>query len=126
MMMVVSTTGYIIECYGPYLADGNNNDAKITRNIMDDKERLNNFFKEDDVFVVDRGLRDIIDYLSKLGINIEILAYFEKNLKQHSVQEANESRFVTKIRWVVEAINDVIKTWKHFDNIVLNTNIPKI
>ena len=93
---------------------------------MEEKERLNNFFKEDDIFVVDKGFRDIIDYLYKWGINIKIPSYLNKNSKQHSIHEANESRFVTKIRWVVEAINGVIKTWKYFKNIVLNTNIPKI
>ena len=53
-------------------------------------------------------------------------AYLQKNEKQHSVKEANESRLVTKIRWVVESVNGVIKTWKYFDQVVLNINIPHI
>ena len=29
LMMFVRTNGYIIDCFGPYLANGNSNDAKI-------------------------------------------------------------------------------------------------
>ena len=33
MMMIVSTTGYIIEAYGPYLANGSNNISMIVTTI---------------------------------------------------------------------------------------------
>jgi hypothetical protein len=49
-----------------------------------------------------------------------------KNGKQHTTEEANESRFVTKNRWVVEAVNGVIKRWTYFNNVVSNINIPHI
>jgi hypothetical protein len=126
MMMVFSTTGYIIEVFGRYLADGKNNDAKITKHIAEDGNKLKSYFKNDDLFIVDRGFRDILDYLDSIGIEAKMTAYLEKNKKQHDVLEANESRLVTKIIWVVEAANGVIKTWKYFDNVVLNTNIPHI
>lgn len=56
MMVIVSTTGYIIEALGPYLANGANNDASITEHIMKDNEVINNFFEKNDKFIVDRGL----------------------------------------------------------------------
>jgi hypothetical protein len=33
-MMIVSTTGYIIACIGPFFSDFNNNDASIMQNIL--------------------------------------------------------------------------------------------
>ena len=33
-MLVVTTTGYIVSCLGPYLADYQNNDAEITKHIV--------------------------------------------------------------------------------------------
>jgi len=33
-MMMVSTTGYILEVFGPYFADGKNNDASILNNLV--------------------------------------------------------------------------------------------
>lgn len=46
--------------------------------------------------------------------------------KQHSTEEANESRLVTKTRWVVESINDLIKRWCFFNQVVPNSNIPTL
>ena len=46
--------------------------------------------------------------------------------KQHSSVEANQSRLVTKTRWVVESINGLIKRWLYFNNIVENVNIPNL
>jgi len=40
--------------------------------------------------------------------------------------EANNSRLITKIRWVIEALNGLIKQWKYFSNVVPNKNIPFI
>jgi len=40
--------------------------------------------------------------------------------------QANSSRMVTKIRWIVESVNGRIKQWKYFQNIVPNTQIPFI
>ena len=37
MMMIVIKTGHIIACFGSYLANWNNNDAKITGEIMKDQ-----------------------------------------------------------------------------------------
>ena len=33
-MMIVSTTGYIVACIGPFLSDFSNNDASIMKNIL--------------------------------------------------------------------------------------------
>ena len=36
LMMLVSRNGYKIDCFGPYLANGHNNGAKILKNIVED------------------------------------------------------------------------------------------
>jgi hypothetical protein len=33
-MIIVSTTGYIIACIGPFFSDFSNNDASIMKNIL--------------------------------------------------------------------------------------------
>jgi hypothetical protein len=33
-MMIVSSTGYIVACIGPFLSDFSNNDASIMKNIL--------------------------------------------------------------------------------------------
>ena len=112
MMLAVSTTGFIVDCFGPYLSNGHNNDASIMKNILDDHEKFTSFFRPDDHFVVDRGFRDCLRFLEEFGIKSKIPAFlFEK---QHSDLEANESRLVTKVRWVVESVNGLIKQWNYF------------
>ena len=110
---------------GPYLANGSNNDAKITEDILKKQEKFRNFFKENDIFIVDRGFRDCVGYLNDLGLRIE-MPNFLQNANQHTTKEANESRLVTKIRWVVESVNGLIKTWLYFNNVVPNINIQYI
>jgi hypothetical protein len=33
-MMIVTTTGYIVACIGPFMSDFNNNDAAIMKDIL--------------------------------------------------------------------------------------------
>lgn len=33
-MIIVSTTGYIVACIGPFLSDSSNNDASMMKNIL--------------------------------------------------------------------------------------------
>lgn len=94
--------------------------------MMNDSEKAKDFFKQEDIFIVDRGFRDSIEYLENLGMNVEMPYFLKKNQDQFTTLEANETRLVTKIRWVVEAINGVIKRFKYFNNIVPNQMIPHI
>ena len=52
--------------------------------------------------------------------------YYLKKGSQHSVTEANDSRLVTKVRWVAEAINGLLKTWNGFNNVFPNSQISYI
>lgn len=46
-MMIVSTTGYIIACIGPFLSDFSNNDASIIKNVLlNNMDNVLNWVKE--------------------------------------------------------------------------------
>ena len=67
-MMIVSTDGYIVSILDPYFAYYKNNDATITKNIIyNNKEDILDWLKPDDVLVVDRGFRDVLDDLDTFG-----------------------------------------------------------
>ena len=40
--------------------------------------------------------------------------------------KANESRCVTKVKWIVEAVNAQLKQFKFFSNTVQNSSIPPL
>lgn len=139
-MMFVSTTGYIISCIGPFFSDYSNNDASIMKNILgQNTEKILNWIKQvtifiktrlirsfivqDDILIVDRGFRDSINTMEDLGLNV-ILPSFLNGRRQFTSSEANESRHVTKLRWVVEAVNGRIKQFKFFSNTIQNSSLP--
>lgn len=97
-MMIVSTSGYIISVLGPYLADSKNSDAKILSHmIQTNVEDIRKWVEEDDIFIVDRGFRDAEALLDDLGIHVEMPSFLTRHSKQHSSEEANTTRFVTKV-----------------------------
>ncbi|XP_065923262.1 uncharacterized protein [Magallana gigas] len=124
-MVIVSTSGYYISVIGPYLA--RNNDAAILQHIMkSNREDVLKWVEEDDIFIIDRGFRDSVAYLEELGIQAIMPAFMKKGEKQMSTPDANTSRLVTKIRWVVESANARIKRWKLLDCILPTSQIPFI
>jgi hypothetical protein len=89
----------------------------MTKHIIEKQMSFKNYFHEGDVFIVDRGFRDCVSYLNDLGLKVEI-PHFLMDKDQHTTQEANESRLVTKTRWVVESANGIIKKWLYFNKVV--------
>lgn len=124
-MIVVTTSGYYLSVLGPYVAK--NNDAAILSHIMKtNKEDVLKWIEERDVFVVDRGFRDSLTLLEDLGLVSAMPAFMKKGEKQMSTADANTSRLVTKIRWVVESANARIKRWKFFDRVLPSSQVPFI
>ena len=77
-MLIVASDGYIIDVIGPYICDGANNDASITKDIMGKNlQDLDNFFEENDIIVMNKGFRDTIDYLKEKGINAKMPAFLK-------------------------------------------------
>jgi hypothetical protein len=60
--------------------------------------------------------------MKSLGLDIAMPAFLDVR-RQLSVNEANESRCITKVRWMVEAANRRIKQFKYFSNTVQNSSL---
>uniref|UniRef100_A0A6P7GRD0 Uncharacterized protein LOC114329946 n=3 Tax=Diabrotica virgifera virgifera TaxID=50390 RepID=A0A6P7GRD0_DIAVI len=119
---ICTTNGYIIDILGPYYAT--DNDAKILESILNDPNGLITLLQEGDKFFLDRGFRDVIQKLSNLQFQALMPALKGKR-KQLTSIEANESRMVTMVRWVVEAVHGVIsQKYKLLHNQFDNKMIP--
>ena len=102
--VICTTDGYIVGIYG--LFEALKNDASILSNLLKTNEDLRSILKENATFVLDRGFRDCVKELKdKYKFKVKMPALLSKNQKQLNSLYANLSRFVTKIRWVVEVIN---------------------
>lgn len=60
------------------------------------------WLKDDDVVVVDRGFRDAVPTFNRFGLHVRI-PDFLNGRKQLSCKEANQTRCVTKVRWIIES-----------------------
>ncbi|XP_061168242.1 uncharacterized protein LOC133177166 [Saccostrea echinata] len=89
-------------------------------------ESIRSWLNEDDIFIVDRGFRDALPLLADLGIQAEMPFFLEAGQKQMSTEDANMSRLVTKVRWVVESSNARIKRWRYLDRTLPTHQIPFI
>ncbi|EZA62212.1 hypothetical protein X777_05151 [Ooceraea biroi] len=101
-----TTDGYIIDMLGPYNA--NLNDAEILKSILNIPNSLPKLLQKGDIFILDRGFRDVKPLLEKKGFEVLMPALKGKR-SQLPTDESNESRFVTKLRWVVEAVHGIMK-----------------
>jgi hypothetical protein len=132
---------------GPFLADGKNNDASIAKNIfMNNEEDILGWLEDDDIVVVDRGFRDALTTINNFGFRVQ-MPDFLNGKKQLSAREANNSRCVTKVRWIIEggmnetnltlvsmfhffffilSVNAKIKQWRYFSQTIQNSNISRV
>ncbi|CAF1659052.1 unnamed protein product [Adineta ricciae] len=116
-MIITATDGYILSVFGPFLADGHNNDASIIKHIMrNDDQGITSWLHDDDIIIVDRGFRDAVSAMEELGLCVEIPAFL-KGKRQFSTQEANRTRAITKNRWIIESVNEKIKEWNYFNHL---------
>ena len=72
--------------------------------------------------VVDRGFRDSVNVMQSLGLDVAMPSFLDGK-RQLSAEQANQSRCITKVRWVVEAVNRRIKQFKYFANTVQNSSL---
>ncbi|KAJ8683762.1 hypothetical protein QAD02_019554 [Eretmocerus hayati] len=123
-MTICTTDGFVVDLPGPFY--GTQNDATIMKLIMEDPNGIRRLLKPGDIFILDRGFRDVKSYLEGLGF-VVMMPALKGNQKQLSTVEANESRKVTKCRWVVEAVHGIIgRKCKLLHNQVDNKLLPKI
>ncbi|CAF1398772.1 unnamed protein product [Didymodactylos carnosus] len=115
--------GYCLDIRGPFY--GNKNDARISDYIVSTKKALEGWCENDDVMICDRGFRDVVDVFSELGYEPKMPVYLKKGQNQHTTKEANESRLVTKVRWVVESFHARLKKFRLLSERIDNQLVPK-
>lgn len=109
IMMCVTCNGEIVYALGPYPAV--QNDATILKSIFETTDAFDQL-QQDDVLILDRGFRDCVHFLRQKGIDVKMphLIQRSETKRQLSTADANNSRLVTAIRFVVEARNGHLKT----------------
>lgn len=126
-MIVCSPTGYIIGVEAMYKSDGKNNDASITKHVLQQENGFLSFFKLNDIIIWDRGFRDCSKLAHYFGLKTTMPPCLSKLKKQHTAIEANESRLVTCLRWVVESVNSRLKRkWKFLNGVIENSYLPHL
>ena len=125
-MLVTTTTGYIVDVFGPYVSDISNNDAAMQKDILiKNKNGILNWIEDHDLIVVDRGFRDSTGMMQALGLDV-CMPDFLNGRRRFDAMEANRSRFISKIRWVVESANGRMKQFKWLNQTIQNSTIPQI
>jgi hypothetical protein len=143
--IVCCSNGYVVDVFGPFPATAN--DASILLYLMNNSE-LKDLTQPNDLFILDRGFRDSIqelkqkhglivktpacnliykiDFFNKILIFNYVLDLGKKN-EQLTTLQANETRLVTKARWVIEDDNGVTKqSFRSLDGVIQNKLLPHI
>lgn len=117
IMKVVGVDGTILDVFGPYPA--NKNDAEILRLIFE-KTGIQNIFRPGDVFLVDRGFRDVVQFLKNKNFDVKIPEFIGKGTNgQLTTLQGNKSRLVTKMRYAIEVANGRMKKkWQLFAKMI--------
>ena len=76
--------------------------------------------------VLDRGFRDSLGVLKALGIDTAMPSFLGRGRRQFDVYNANRSRFITKLRWVVESVNTRLKKFQWFNQTIQNSSLPSV
>ena len=63
------------------------------------------------IFWWSTGFRDSVSVMQALGLDVAMPPFLDGK-QEFSSEEANQSRCITKVRWVVEAANRRIKQFK--------------
>ena len=112
-MVTTTATGYILTIFRPFYSDFHNNDASILKHVMlNNYEDILNWMQESDIMVLCRRFRDSLGVLKVLGIDASMLSFLGTGRQQFEVYDVNRSRFITKLRWVVEGVNARLKSFK--------------
>ena len=106
------------------LFEATKNDASILLTILTNDNNLTSLLQEKDIFLLDRGFRDCLNELEeKYKIIPKMPSLVRRDEKQLTASDANQTRFVTICRWVVEVVNSFLKTFKALKQ-VPNKSLP--
>lgn len=100
-MVGCATDGYIFFVMGPRKA--RYNDATILKKCFDQNQGNLNFSLEaGDIMVLDRGFRDVVQFLETKGFQVKISRGAASS--QVNTVESNHNRLITKCRWIIEQV----------------------
>lgn len=106
--VICTSDGHIIDVVGPFAAT--QTDADIMTDLFQaEEDPYRQLFRQNDVFILDRGFRDAIPLLERSGFQIKKPESLDPGQTQLTTLQANNSRKVTLCRWVVEVINGRFK-----------------
>ena len=125
--IIVGPNGYILDIQGPYFSNAANNDARIVLNEFHrDVDGMQNWFDRQDIFILDRGYRDAIPHLQRMGV-FTIMPPLLENAAQFETADANRARLITKTRWIIEARNGHLKSlFKFFANLISTSHVSNL
>ena len=116
--------GYCLDILGPFF--GTQNDAIITTHITKTRSILAEWCEDGNNMVRDGGFRDVVKVFSDLGYEPKMPVYLPQGQKQHTTQEANGARLVTKVYWPVGSYHARLKKWRLFSDKIVNQMLPKL
>lgn len=126
IMMVVTTNGHIVYALGPYKAG--QNDAQILLEL-DQATNIFDMLHNGDVLLLDRGFRDCVAHFTARGFDVKMPALLQRsvNTAQLSTADANRTRLVTALRFIVEVRNGHMKTvFKIFNTVWNSLGLPHL
>ena len=123
-MPLVLSNGYILDTIGPF--EGRMNDTLFTKQIANTCDALVKWCHLGDIIACDRGLRDGIEAFTDMGYEPKMPEFLTRGQKQHTTEQANKSRLITKVGWRVESYHARMKKWMLLSGGIENTFIPKI
>ena len=68
---------------------------------------------------VDRGFRDVPSAFEHLGFYVKMPVFLQKGANQLHIEQAHETRMITKTRWVIESSQSQLKKWHSFRNVLV-------
>ena len=72
------------------------------------------------------GFWNCVPHLEKFGYNVKMPLFLKRNQSQFTTTDANQTRLITKVRWVIESTNERVKQWQFFNRTIPNSMIEKI
>jgi len=88
---------------GLFFSDYKNNDASILKHCLYTNEQdIIHWLHRDDILIFDRGFRDVIPTIKHFGYKAAMPSFLKRR-EQLNIEDANYTRLVTKVRWVIES-----------------------
>ncbi|KAJ8677232.1 hypothetical protein QAD02_013019 [Eretmocerus hayati] len=114
--VIVAPDGHILCILGPNFSDSRNNDAQVLIDQFNrEVDSLAVWMQRGDIVLADRAYCDLRVFLMRLlSIDVQIPVFLQRGRNQLSTEDANESRKITRGRWVVESRNGYFRSVFHF------------